>query len=110
MPRGSGSRWRCLDRCWRTLRIFMAGGAGETVYLPVIAGLDPATSWRRITEGLRPEVRMSPVNLLKGGSRIKSGYDGNGVDGLSDARERLKSALHRWRNSSGLRWCFFMSW
>ena len=49
--------------------------SGKNRLLYVMPGLDPGTSWRRPTGGLQPEVWMSPVNLLKGGTRIKSGYD-----------------------------------
>jgi hypothetical protein len=50
--------------------------ADPSIYLiSVIPGLDPGTSWLRFTGGLQPEVQMSPDHLLKGGTRIKSGYD-----------------------------------
>ena len=42
--------------------------------LSVLPGLDPGTSWRKLTGGLHPEVLTSSAQLLKGGTRIKSGY------------------------------------
>ena len=53
---------------------------GDARPLSVIPGLDPGTSRRRRTGGLQPEVQMSPAQLLKGDTRIKSGYDGKGGD------------------------------
>jgi hypothetical protein len=52
--------------------------AAISLHSTVIPGLDPGTSWRRLTGGLQTEVRMPSVNLLRGGTRIKSGYDEKG--------------------------------
>ena len=53
--------------------------ADPSIYLiSVIPGLDPGTSWRKLMGRLQAEVRMSSAQLLKGGTRIKSGYDGKG--------------------------------
>jgi hypothetical protein len=59
----------------------------------VIPGLDPGTSQRRLTGGLQAEVPASSAHLLKGGTRIKSGYDGKVGDSYpSVAPERLMLA------------------
>ena len=50
--------------------------SGKNRPLSVIPGLDPGTSWRRLTGGLQAEVQILPAKLLKGGARIESGYDG----------------------------------
>jgi hypothetical protein len=58
----------------------------------VIPGLDPGTSWRRLTGGLQAEVLMPSAQFLKGGTRIKSGYDGKRgateAKGMTEKKER----------------------
>jgi hypothetical protein len=46
--------------------------------VPDISGLDLGISRRKLTRGLQLEVRMSPAKVLKGDTKIKSWYDGNG--------------------------------
>src|SRR3954452_18041542 len=60
--------WRAV--CGRTARTVRREGRPKPS-LPL--------SWRRLTGRLQPEVLMSPTQLLKGDTRIKSGYDGKGV-------------------------------
>jgi hypothetical protein len=42
----------------------------------VMPGLDPGIAWRNLTLRLQPEVLMPSAQLLRGDTRIKSGYDG----------------------------------